>query len=92
MPSLADAEIVHQRLCPYCDTQDGDFWIAAHPRLGGLVVAAGGSGHGFKFGPLLGELACAALEGRPDPLLETFRWRPDLRLPAGREAARWQGD
>jgi len=92
LPALADAELVEDRLCPYCDTQDEDFWIAAHPELEGLVVASGGSGHGFKFAPVLGELVVAALDGSPDPLLERFRWRPDLRLARGREAARWHGD
>jgi hypothetical protein len=29
---------------------DGDFWIDHDPKITGLVVAAGGSGHGFKFG------------------------------------------
>jgi len=92
IPPLAGAELVHDRLCPYCDTQDEDFWIAAHPELEGLVVASGGSGHGFKFAPVLGDLVLAALDGSPEPLLERFRWRPELRLPRGREAARWHGD
>lgn len=92
LPALADAEIVADRLCPYCDTQDEDFWIAPHPEVAGLVVAAGGSGHGFKFAPVLGDLVTAALEGREGPLLERFRWRPELELERGREAARWHGD
>lgn len=92
MPRLAGAEIVSDRLCPYCDTQDGDFWVAAHPELQGLVVAAGGSGHGFKFAPVLGELVAAALEGSTEGMLERFRWRPEVRLARGREAARWHGD
>ncbi|MEZ5332463.1 MAG: FAD-dependent oxidoreductase [Thermoanaerobaculia bacterium] len=92
LPALADAEIVGDRLCPYCDTQDGDFWIAAHPQVAGLVVAAGGSGHGFKFAPVLRRLIADAVEGRAAPPLERFGWRPTLRLEHGREAARWHGD
>lgn len=92
LPDLADAELDGSRLCPYCDTQDEDFWIAEHPEVTGLVVAAGGSGHGFKFAPVLGELVLAAAEGRRHALLDRFRWRPTLRLARGREAARWHGD
>jgi glycine/D-amino acid oxidase-like deaminating enzyme len=50
-PSLADAPIVYTRVCMYCDTHDGHFWIARDPEREGLVVAAGDSGHGFKFAP-----------------------------------------
>jgi glycine/D-amino acid oxidase-like deaminating enzyme len=32
LPALADAPIVHRRLCVYCDTADENFWIARHPR------------------------------------------------------------
>jgi glycine/D-amino acid oxidase-like deaminating enzyme len=87
-PDLCDAEAVYTRLCLYADTQDEDFWIAPDPEREGLVVAGGGSGHGFKFGPVLGRLTADAVEGNPNPRLEKFRWRKDLRLDQGREAAR----
>ena len=48
---LGDAPIVHRRVCVYGDSLDGDFWIGRDRP--GLVVAAGGSGHGFKFAPVL---------------------------------------
>src|SRR6266853_4492358 len=38
-PSLADAPIVYTRVCMYCDTHDGHFWIARDPEREGLVVA-----------------------------------------------------
>jgi glycine/D-amino acid oxidase-like deaminating enzyme len=91
-PTLTDAELVHSRICPYADTQDGDLWIAGHPELGGLTVASGGSGHGFKFAPLLGGLIADAVEGRTSTDLKRFRWRPEVRLERGLEAARWHGD
>jgi glycine/D-amino acid oxidase-like deaminating enzyme len=86
LPGLADASIVSRRLCVYGDTLDEHFWIAADPEHPGLVVASGGSGHGFKFGPVLGELIADAAEGRQGPA--RFRWRPELATPAGEEAAR----
>jgi len=90
-PTLADAPIVATRLCPYSDTQDGDFWIAAYPGRPELVVAAGGSGHAFKFAPLLGGWIADALEGRENEASNRFRWRSDVQLERGREAARWHG-
>jgi glycine/D-amino acid oxidase-like deaminating enzyme len=74
-PSAADAPLVGGRLCLYCDTVDGDFWITRHPRREGLVVAAGGSGHGFKFAPVLGEIIADVVEGTPNADAERFAWR-----------------
>jgi glycine/D-amino acid oxidase-like deaminating enzyme len=88
LPSLADAEVVATRLCPYCDTADEDLWIAAHPHRPGLTVAAGGSGHGFKFGPVLGPIIADAVEGKKNRVSEKFRWRPEVRMARGLEAAR----
>ena len=88
-PALLDAELVYTRLCLYADSQDGDFWIARNPDRPGLTVASGDSGHGFKFAPVLGDLIADALEAKPNPVLERFRWRPEVRLAHGREAARF---
>ncbi len=89
-PALADAPIVYTRVCLYCDTNDGDFWIAPNPERPGLIVAAGDSGHGFKFAPILGELIADAAEGKPNPILHRFRWRPEVLSKSGKEAARFQ--
>ena len=90
LPALRDAPVGYTRLCLYCDTQDGDFWIAGDPALPGVTVAGGGSGHGFKFAPVLGPLIADAVEGIHHPLLEKFRWRPEVVLERSREAARHQ--
>ena len=90
LPSLADAPIVYSRVCMYCDTHDGHFWIARDPEREGLVVAAGDSGHGFKFAPVLGEIIADAVEGKHNPLLDKFRWRPEVRAGTGTDAARSQ--
>ena len=89
-PSLADAPIVYTRMCMYCDTHDGHFWIAADPEREGLVVAAGDSGHGFKFAPVLGEIIADAVEGKDNPLLDKFRWRPQVHAGTATDAARFQ--
>lgn len=87
-PALLDAPIVHTRICLYCDTADGNFWIAADPKRPGLVLATGDSGHGFKFAPVLGRVIADAVEDRTNPFLEKFRWRPDAKA-SGKEAARF---
>src|SRR2546430_4707428 len=90
-PSLANAPIVYTRVCMYSDTHDGHFWIARDPEREGLVVAAGDSGHGFKFAPVLGEIIADALEGKDNPLLDKFRWRPEMCAGTGTDVARSKG-
>jgi glycine/D-amino acid oxidase-like deaminating enzyme len=88
-PALADAPIVDTRVCMYCDTHDGNFWIARDPEREGLVIAAGDCGHGFKFAPVLGEIIGDAVEGTQNPLLEKFRWRPEVCAGSGTDVARF---
>ncbi len=87
-PALAEAPIVYTRVCIYCETHDGNFWIAPDPEREGLVVAAGDCGHGFKFAPVLGEIIADAVEGKSNPILEKFRWRPEVSVGAGTDVAR----
>lgn len=90
-PALADAPIVYRRICLYSDTWDGHFWVDHDPEHEGLVVAAGDSGHGFKFAPLWGELIADAVERKPNERLKKFRWRPDVKPAHTEEAARFVG-
>lgn len=87
-PSLADDPIVYTRLCLYADTPDEHFWIARHPDVDGLTIASGGSGHGFKFAPVLGNMIANAAEGTSFRLEQKFRWRSNLNVEVGQEAAR----
>jgi glycine/D-amino acid oxidase-like deaminating enzyme len=87
-PTLADAPIVYSRVCMYCDTHDGHFWIARDPEREGLVIATGDSGHGFKFAPVLGEIIADAVEGKPNPILKKFRWRSEVCAGSGTDVAR----
>jgi glycine/D-amino acid oxidase-like deaminating enzyme len=91
-PALADAPIVYTRVCMYCETHDGDFWIAPDPQREGLVIAAGDCGHGFKFAPVLGEIIANAVDGKSNPILEKFRWRPEVPVGASVDVARFRGD
>lgn len=75
LPALAGAPVLDSRLCFYADSWDGDFYIDRVPDYQGLTVATGGSGHAFKFAPLLGDWIADAVEGKQNPDLERFRWR-----------------
>jgi len=90
IPALTDAPIVHTCVCMYSDTHDGHFWIARDPERPGLVIATGDCGHGFKFAPVLGEIIADAVENKPNPILQKFRWRPEVRVSEQKEAARFR--
>ena len=85
-PALADAPLIGTRLCLYCDTFDGNFWLDHHPQRSGLCVAAGDSGHAFKFAPVLGELIADAVERKEGVAKKRFAWRE--RQATGTEGAR----
>ena len=54
-PALRDAPIVETRVCQYENTSNGDFLIDRHPEMENVWLVGGGSGHGFKHGPAIGE-------------------------------------
>ncbi|MBX2945706.1 MAG: FAD-dependent oxidoreductase [Cyclobacteriaceae bacterium] len=62
-PGLAHAPLVENRVCPYENSPDGNFIFDHHPEAGNLFFLGGGSGHGFKHGPALGELISAIVSG-----------------------------
>lgn len=72
-PGLAGAPLVESRVCQYEVSPDGDFIIDRHPGADNVWIVGGGSGHGFKHGPALGE----HVAGR---VLGTVEGRPRFRL------------
>jgi monomeric sarcosine oxidase len=65
-PALRGAPIVGSEVCQYENTSNGDFLIDRHPDLENVWLVGGGSGHGFKHGPALGEyVAAQLLDGGP---------------------------
>ena len=90
IPQAAEFPVVDTRVCLYCDSSDGDFLISRHPYLKGLTVATAGSGHAFKFAPLLGELTANVVDGVEDDRLHRFRWRASSSEKA--EQARYTGE
>lgn len=63
-PGLKDAPLLETRVCQYENTSSGDFLIDRHPAFDNVWLVGGGSGHGFKHGPALGEyVAARVVEG-----------------------------
>jgi sarcosine oxidase len=63
-PALAGAPLVESRVCQYENTSSGDFLIDRHPDMENVWLVGGGSGHGFKHGPAVGEHVCTLIEGK----------------------------
>jgi len=62
-PVLKDAPLVASEVCQYENTSNGDFLVDRHPSWENVWLVGGGSGHGFKHGPALGEYAAARVLG-----------------------------
>jgi glycine/D-amino acid oxidase-like deaminating enzyme len=60
-PALGEAPIVETRVCQYETTPDTNFVIDRHPAFDNVWLVGGGSGHGFKHGPALGEYVTARI-------------------------------
>lgn len=60
-PALKDAPVVESRVCQYENTSNGDFLIDRHPGYENVWIVGGGSGHGFKHGPSVGNYAAARM-------------------------------
>jgi glycine/D-amino acid oxidase-like deaminating enzyme len=60
----ATANFREAQPCMYSLTPDGHFVIDYHPRYANVILCGGFSGHGFKFTPVVGEIAAGlALDG-----------------------------
>ena len=62
-PLLADAPVAESRVCQYENTSNGDFLIDRHPEFENVWLVGGGSGHGFKHGPAVGEHLTSLISG-----------------------------
>jgi sarcosine oxidase len=63
-PAMARAPLLEARVCQYENTSSGDFLIDRHPEFDHVWLVGGGSGHGFKHGPAVGEHLVQRIEGR----------------------------
>ena len=72
LPALTDAPVLEARVCQYENTSNGDFLIDRHPDFENVWLVGGGSGHGFKHGPVVGEYVAARIEGRIEGIEPRF--------------------
>ena len=63
VPRLARAPVMETRVCQYENTSNGDFLIDRHPEFENVWIVGGGSGHGFKHGPVVGEYVARMIAG-----------------------------
>jgi sarcosine oxidase len=63
VPRLANAPVMETRVCQYENTSNGDFLIDRHPMFENVWIVGGGSGHGFKHGPVVGEYLARMIAG-----------------------------
>jgi sarcosine oxidase len=89
-PLLKDAPLVESRVCQYENSPDGDFIIDRHPEARNVFLVGGGSGHGFKLAPALGEHVASLVLGSSEPLpkfsLERFEADGTRKTQIGRES------
>ncbi|KAA8646122.1 hypothetical protein EYZ11_005522 [Aspergillus tanneri] len=86
LPTFVDRPFSGTRVCWYTDTPKGDFIITYHPDQPGLFLATGGSGHAYKFFPVIGDKVVDALEGNLEPeLRDLWSW------PAAVDVAEFKG-
>ena len=66
LPELRNAPVTETRVCQYENTSNGDFLIDLHPDFENVWLVGGGSGHGFKHGPVVGEYVAARIDGKSE--------------------------
>ena len=82
-PELATAPLLASEVCQYENSPDGDLIIDRHPHAENIWFAGGGSGHGFKLSPTVGELAALRiLTGKEVPAMFRLERLPKVKKPA----------
>lgn len=82
-PDLAGAPLLGSEVCQYENSPDGHFVIDRHPKSDRAWIVGGGSGHGFKLGPAVGEYVAQLIFEGGSPLpsftFDRFERLPELR-------------
>ena len=75
-PAMKDAPLLETRVCQYEQTPDSNFIVDRHPRFNNVWLLGGGSGHGFKHGPALGERMAELIlkDGEPEKVWRLSRF------------------
>ena len=87
-PALAESALIGSEVCQYESTPDANFIIDRHPAAPNVWLAGGGSGHGYKMGPAVGELLASLVldEARPE---ESFALRRFSEPPRDGWREKW---
>jgi sarcosine oxidase len=80
-PALKNAPLVESRVCQYENSPDHHFLVDRHPDAHNVWIVGGGSGHGFKHGPALGEMVADNVLGRkaPEPIFSLARFQGETK-------------
>ena len=87
-PALATAPLVGTEVCQYQASPDADLIVDRHPAASNVWLAGGGSGHGFKLGPAVGELVASSVM-RDDDIDPCFALARFARPPAEGWQEKW---
>jgi glycine/D-amino acid oxidase-like deaminating enzyme len=66
-PGMTGAPLLESRVCQYENSIDHNFILDRHPEAENVWIVGGGSGHGFKHGPVIGEIVADAVLGSKAP-------------------------
>jgi glycine/D-amino acid oxidase-like deaminating enzyme len=75
-PALKDAPLLETRVCQYEQTPDSHFILDRNPAAANAWIVGGGSGHGFKHGPAIGEMVAELIlkDREPDAIWRLSRF------------------
>jgi glycine/D-amino acid oxidase-like deaminating enzyme len=76
-PAMKTAPLIETRVCQYEQTSDSNFIVDRHPEMNNVWILGGGSGHGFKHGPALGETMAMLVmkDGEPTAIWRLSRFK-----------------
>jgi glycine/D-amino acid oxidase-like deaminating enzyme len=60
-PELRGAPLISAEVCQYENSPDGNLIVDRHPHANNVWIVGGGSGHGFKLSPAVGEMVAQAI-------------------------------
>ena len=60
---MAQSPLLESRVCQYSNTMDRNLFFDFHPEVENVLLVGGGSGHGFKYGPVIGKKVAEVLSG-----------------------------
>jgi glycine/D-amino acid oxidase-like deaminating enzyme len=83
-PAMKNAPLLESRVCQYENTKDENFIIDRHPQNENVWMVGGGSGHGFKHGPALGEMVAKLVlnEEEAAAVFRLARFNDKTKLPS----------